>query len=82
MALNFFLFIIFHLFRVGLDAEFHDHGHVSAFSQARSGLRHFDGLVFHGGICGVTVFGRPPGVGLQRSWDTVTVPRSTAAIHG
>lgn len=52
MALNFFLLIILHLHRVdGLDAEFHDHGRV--FSR-KVGFTAFDGLCFHGDICGVT----------------------------
>lgn len=68
---------------MGLDAEFHDHCLVFS---SKTGVTAFDGLVFHGDICGVTiflVFGRVPGVALQRSWDTVTVSGSaTAAFHG
>ena len=37
---------------MGLDAEFHDHGRVFS---SKVGFTAFDGLCFHGGICGVTI---------------------------
>lgn len=37
---------------MGLDAEFHDNGRVFS---SKVGFTAFDGLVFHGGICGVTI---------------------------
>lgn len=57
-----------------------------AFSQARSVLRLlmvFVSTAVYAGYQYFLVFGRLPGVALQRSWDTVTVSGSTtAAIHG
>lgn len=85
MALNFFLLIILHRRRVGWGWTRSSMITV-LFSQARPVLRLLMVLlytaIYAGSQC-FLVFGRVPGVALQRSWDTVTVSGSaTAAFHG